>query len=115
MLLAESAAVPRARDLASAITGGRLDFVRLVECRRAGSSIEILVIEVDVERPQTVVNDIRRVERFAVFLAADDDTYPEAISVRKDFPVVPHLNIGLDENTRSLCLYDQGWEEIKTR
>ena len=108
--------IPRAHDLLSAIVGGRLDFVRLVECRTSpGTSIEILVIEVDVERPQIVVNPIRRVERLAVLLAADDETYPEVIALRKDFPVVPHLNISQDENTRSLCLYDQSWDEVKAR
>ncbi|MEJ7590669.1 MAG: ThiF family adenylyltransferase [Planctomycetaceae bacterium] len=113
---ADALDIPRARQIASAITGGRLDFVRLVECCKiAGASIEILVIEVDVERPQVVVNPIRRVERIAVLLSADDDSYPEVLAVRKGFPVVPHMNITVDENTRSLCLYDQSWDEVKSR
>jgi|JI6StandDraft_1071083.scaffolds.fasta_scaffold05640_7 hypothetical protein len=108
--------IPRARQIASAITGGRLDFVRLIECCKfAGASIEILVIEVEVERPQVVVNPIRRVERLAVLLSAVDDSYPEVLAVRKGFPIVPHLNITFDENTRSLCLYDQSWDEVKAR
>ena len=90
--------------------------MRLVECRKlAGAAIEILVIEVDVERPQVVTNPIRRVERLAVMLAADDETYPGVLAVRKDFPVVPHLNIASDDSTRSLCLYEQSWDEVKAR
>ncbi len=113
---ADTLDIPRARQIASAVTGGRLDFVRLMECRKvAGASIEILVVEVEVERPQVVVNPIRRVERLAVVLAADDETYPEVLAVRKGFPVVPHLNITFDEDTRSLCLYDQSWDEVKAR
>jgi hypothetical protein len=108
--------IPRARQIATAINGERLDFVRLVECRIiAGASIEILVIEVDVERPQVVVNPIQRVERVAVVLAADDETYPEVLAVRKGFPAVPHLNITFDDDTRSLCLYEQSWDEVKAR
>jgi hypothetical protein len=113
---AEKLEIPRARQIAFAIAGGRLDFVSLIKCCRvAGASTEIVVIEVEVERPQIVVNSIQRVERLAVVLSADDDSYPEVVAVRKGFPVVPHLNNTFDENTRSLCLYDQSWDEVKSR
>ena len=113
---ADTLAIPRARQIASAIIDGRLDFVRLVECRKIDdSSIELLVIEVDVERPQIVVNPIQRVERLAVILSVDDDAYPEVLAIRKGFPVVPHLNIARDDDTRSLCLYDQSWDEVQAR
>ena len=113
---ADALDIPRACQLANAIVGRKLDFVRLVECRKiAGASIEILVIEVEVERPQVVLNPIRRVERLAVILSAGDETYPEVLAIRKGFPVVPHLNIAIDEETRSLCLYDQSWDEVKAR
>lgn len=113
---AEALDIPRARQIASAITGGRLDFVHLLECRKiADPSAEILVIEVEVERPQVVVNPIQRIERLAIVLSVDDETYPEVLAVRKGFPIVPHLNITFDEDTRSLCLYDQSWDEVKAR
>ena len=51
--------------------------MRLAECRATGDGTEVLVLEVDVERPQTVVHDIRRMERIAVFVTPDDETYPE--------------------------------------
>lgn len=113
---ASSLNIPRARAIVSVITEGRLDFVRFLECRRTtSSSIEMLVIEVEVERPQEVVNDIRRVERLAVVLAPEDDSYPEVLALRKGFPEVPHLNASTDESTRSLCLYDLSWDEVKAR
>lgn len=113
---ADAFEIPRSRQIASAITGGRLDFVRLVECRKiVGKSIEILVIDVEVERPQVIVNPILRSERLAVVLALADARYPEVLALRKGFPVVPHLNITYDEDTRSLCLYDQSWDEVKAR
>lgn len=113
---AEKLETPRARQITSAIAGGRLDFVSLIKCcRNAGASTEIVVIEVEVERPQIVVNSIQRVERIAVVLSADDDSYPEVLALRKGFPVVPHLNITVNDDTRSLCLYDQSWDEVKSR
>ena len=117
---AQSFTIPRARDLADALGSGVLDFVRLVECKRcdAGSAdgeAEIIVLDLDVQRPQLTVNDIRRVERVAVVLEADDASYPDVLALRSDFPLVPHLNLRKDEFPRSLCLYDQSWDEVRTR
>jgi hypothetical protein len=113
---AQSFKVARARDLVDAVASGVLDYVRLVECRRrdadsADGEAEIIVVDLDVQRPQLTVNDIR----VAVILEADDGTYPEVLALRGDFPQVPHLNFRKDEFPRSLCLDDQGWEEIRTR
>lgn len=117
---AKSLTFPRARDLVKAVAGGALDFVRLVECRcrsagSAGGEAEIIVVDLDVQRPQLAVNDIRRIERVAIILEADDDTYPEVLALRSDFPLVPHINLRLVELPRSLCLYDQSWEEVRAR
>lgn len=117
---AEGIVLPRARSMVDAIAGGRLDFVRLVECRRQGTPAdpeyaETVVIETDVERPQVVVHDIRRTERLAIVFEQGDERCPGVFSMRADFPEVPHLNLTLDELPRSLCLYDQGWDEVKPR
>ena len=52
----------KARAVASAIQ--KLPFVRLVDCRKDSNrpNVEIVVVEVDVERAQSVYYDIRRVE-----------------------------------------------------
>ena len=113
---ADALAIPRARQIASTIVAGRIDFVRLIECRKDSlESAEILVVDVEVERPQVVVNQVLRLERLAIVLAAEDDQYPQVLAIRKGFPVVPHLNLSYDENARSLCLYDQSWDEVKAK
>jgi len=116
----QSFSIAHARDFAESIASGVLDFVRLVECRcrDAGSGdgkAEIIILDLDIQRPQLTVNDIRRVERFAVVFEPGDATYPEVLALRTDFPLVPHLNLRKDEFPRSLCLYDQSWEEVRTR
>ena len=117
-VLADALEVPRARSLAHAVAGGGLAYVRLVECRRLpgdGGPKEAVVLEVDVERPQHHVNPIDRVERIACVFSADDQSYPEALALRADFPRLPHLNLRDVEVPRSLCLYDQAWAEVMTR
>ena len=79
------------------------------------SEAEIIIVDLDIQRPQLVENDIRHVERVAVVLEPADDTYPEVLALRGDFPSVPHLNWRDDEFPRSLCLYDQSWDEVRTR
>jgi hypothetical protein len=117
---ASSLKIVRARVLADAIAAGALDYVHLVECRRreadaVSGSAEIIVVEVVVQRPQITVHDIRREERIAVILEDSDAFYPEIVALRRDFPLVPHLNLRSEEFPRSLCLYDQSWEEVRTR
>lgn len=112
-----SLALPRARALAELVGGGNLPFVNLVECRRVNGDVisEIVVIDVDVERPQTPVYDIRRKERVSVGFSATDSAYPSVLSLRSDFPEVPHLNLTGSEYPKSLCLYDRPWSEIALR
>lgn len=100
---------PGALATARAATG---PFSTLVECR-VTEKIEFVVFDVDVERPQTPVNDIRARERIAGVFLRDDDKLPEVLALRDDFPIVPHLNLRDEEVPRSLCLYDQAWSELK--
>ena len=65
---AQSLKIARARMLVDAVAGGTLDFVRLVECRRRDASsgdgeAEIVILDLDIQRAQLTVNDIRRTER----------------------------------------------------
>ncbi len=112
--------LPRAHGLAEVAGGDRLPFVRLVECRRRGgtegdAASEIVVIDAIVERPQAPAHDIRREERLAVIFDAADCAYPEVLTLRPDFPRVPHLNLTSREFPCSLCLYDRPWHEIALR
>jgi integrative and conjugative element protein (TIGR02256 family) len=116
----ETLAVPRARALAELVGAYRLRYVRLVECRQTAGTddegpSEIIVIDVEVERPQCPVHDIRREERLALVFAEDDSSYPEVVALRASFPRVPHLNFRDQEVPRSLCLFDRPWSEVAFR
>ena len=111
--------LPRAIALVEAAADYNLPYVEFVECRQyklaKGGLAETVVFDVEVERPQRPVNDIRRKERIAVTLIPDDGLYPEALALRDDFPRVTHTNVRHTEFPRSLCLYDQPWEQVALR
>lgn len=112
--------LPRAHALAALLGRGTVPFVRLIECRRHArlsdnAATESVVFEVDVERPQAPVHDIRRRERIAAIFTAADSRPPETLALRPDFPRVPHLNQTGREFPRSLCLYDRPWPEVAIR
>jgi integrative and conjugative element protein (TIGR02256 family) len=112
-----SLTIPRAAQLAELLAGGRLSYVRLIECRSAGADkpTETVVIEVEVERPRDLAHPIQRLERVAATFSAEDNWYPEVLALRADFPRVPHLNLRDQELPRSLCLYDQPWSQVALR
>src|SRR5207248_9997746 len=59
---------------------GREAFAALIETRRSEKLAgEIIVIDVEVERPQSLVHDIRRVERIAVVFRVEDHHQPEIL------------------------------------
>ena len=110
--------VPKAKELARILESGTLPYVALRECHRTvqeeGSEVvETLVFDLDVERPQYVTNDIRRNERLSATFRMSDQSYPEVLALRKDFPRVPHLNLRQGEFPRSLCLYNEPYDELK--
>ena len=107
--------ISRAIALVEVLARGKMAFARLIECRAFQDTVnqETVVFEVEVERPQIRINDIRRVERIAATFRGDDSYYPEVVSLRSDFPQVPHLNQRDQEFPRSLCLYDEPWHDLK--
>ena len=107
----ERLSLPRARAFMVALADHSNDYARLVECRTTAVS-ELVVFEVDVELGQIRTHPIQHRERLvAVF--RDDDTTPEVLALREDFPSVPHLNLRLHELPRSLCLYDERFRDLK--
>ncbi|HWD37205.1 MAG TPA: ThiF family adenylyltransferase [Fimbriimonas sp.] len=108
----EDLRIPKARDLALRLKATQIQFATLVECRRAGD-VELVVFDVDVEVPQVVVHQIHPSERISVGFSEADTRIPQVHALRKDFPEVPHLNLQAEEYPRSLCLYDQRYEELK--
>lgn len=118
VLKAEDLTNPKAQELVSTISTGSIPYVSYLECRRShaqdGSQpTETIVFEVEVERSQRVVQDIRSVERLSVSFRSDDKTYPEVLALRTDFPRVPHLNLRDKEFPRSLCPYQESYQEVK--
>ena len=90
-------------------------FVELQQARKATKTSEyqeIIVIEVDVERPQQVYHPVKHRERLAIVFGSDQDSLPEVLALRADFPLVPHLNLRSFEKPRSLCLYDQDPRDV---
>lgn len=90
-------------------------YARPIEFRRVEGLVagDIVVVDVQVERPQKIVHPILQQERIAVFFFDDDNTYPEVLALRADFPHVPHTNLRDKEVPRSLCLYEQPYENVK--
>lgn len=112
--------VPKARDVAGLLRTSDPPFCELLECRRVESptAAEVVVVEVEVEVGQHPEHDIRRRERVAAVFREDDELAPEALALRPEFPLVPHINaqssVG-SELPRSLCLYDEPYPEVKLR
>ena len=102
---------PRAIATALAISA-KGAFATFIECR-VTEDAEVVVFDADIERPQVPVNDIKRIERIAAVFPVSADSLPEALALREDFPMVPHLNLQDVAKPRSLCLYDQPWTELR--
>ena len=77
---------------------------------------EIVIFDVEVEVPQYPINEVKAVEPIAVeFYPREMRRLPEVLALREDFPVVPHLNLRDNELPRSICLFEEHYEEIKLR
>lgn len=107
--------IVKARDLADIVRPDTLPYVHLIECRRCEPSDgdEIVVLAVEVELPQRKQAAIERVERIAIRFSPGDETYPEILALRPDFPLLPHLNQRVEEFPRSLCIYDEPYDEVR--
>lgn len=113
----EELCILKAREIASILQAEILPFMRFLECRRIDqlADAEVVAFDVDVELGQRRVHDIHRQERIAVIFYKDDNTPPETLVLRNDFPAVPHLNLRREEFPRSLCLFEEPYSELKLR
>lgn len=103
-----------AKDLWNFLKSGLNPHSKPVEVRRDNRGQETVVFEVDVEVSQIRVHDIRPTERVSVTFSSEG-WQPEVLALRPDFPYVPHVNPRDQEFPRSLCLYDQNFDEISLR
>ena len=74
---------------------------------------ELIVVAADIQVPQHPVHDIRQQETFAVIFDPKDNFYPRVWMLREDFPKIPHLLLEFTEKPRSICLYNQDYNEVK--
>ncbi len=111
---ADELRIEKARDLAHKMLEGRIAFANFVECTKNTIS-ETVVFDVDVEAAQIRQHPILPTERISATFYETDNFPPKVCALRKDFPLVPHLNLHIQEFPRNLCLYDKRYEEIKYR
>lgn len=103
-----------ARELASSLGARIIAFATLIELRQDGH-LDVVVFDVDVEVPRSPVHDIRECERIAAVFGSDGSAAPVVYALRRDFPLVSHLNLGEQELPRSICLYAARFEEVRRR
>jgi hypothetical protein len=107
--------IKRAKDIVLAIKSTNIPFVRIVECLALmQEQAECLILDIEVELGQkNVINQIEKNERIAIIFNQMDETFPEVLALREDFPEVPHINLREYEIPRNLCLYNEPFNELK--
>ncbi len=106
--------IEKALNLADKLSDESIGFARLVECRKEGEN-ESVIFDLDVEVPQEPVHSIKASERISARFYKSDNIPPDVNALRKDFPIVPHLNLHLQEYPRNLCIYDDHYDNLKLR
>lgn len=110
--------ISHARDLANHLLRQINPYARFTEARivvEGEERIETIVFDVDVELSQITAFDIHPRERISVSFRPENDTWPEVLALRENFPLVPHLNLRPVEFPRSLCLYEEAYSEGRLR
>src|SRR6185437_11664534 len=103
----------RAMSLSSFLASKINPHAEIVETRRTSDGDEVVVLDVDVEVSQLRTHDIHPQERLAVVFREPQVLHPEVLVLRKDFPYVPHLNPRDEEIPRSLCLFEESFDELR--
>ena len=108
--------ISKASAFAMYLSSGKHAYAELVEIRKdCESGRETIVCDVAVEVNQDRANPILDRERLAVSFDPQDEQMPEVVSLRANFPWVPHLNPRESEFPRSLCLYEFPYSTVKLR
>jgi len=103
--------LPKAQDTARIACA--TPYVSLRDCKRCSDGREIVVLDVEVELGQKCVYDIQSTERIATVFYPDDSCMPEVLALRSSFPKTPHQNLRTEEIPRSLCLFNERYDEVK--
>ena len=86
----------------------------LVECRHS-PGVECVVVRAFAEVPQRPRHDIRSEEPLLVMFLQDERSLPDVLTLRRDFPSVPHLNLRHTPVPKSLCLFAERPEDVFLR
>lgn len=86
--------------------------VQLVAVRRNKHGHDTLVLDAAADIPQRPAHPIQDVERLAASFG-DDDQLPMLFALRADFPRAPHTNDMPEGTPIALCLYRDGWSEVR--
>ena len=113
VISASNLTVPKAKDFANAVENS--DYASLVGCKRTTSDREIIVFDAKVQVGQKTVHKIKKHERLAVVFEKSDTIMPDVLALRKNFPLVSHVNLRSQEFPRSLCVTEQQYSEAKLR
>ena len=111
----EEAGIPKARELVQLLQAEVLPFVDLVGVTRRADGWELVRVDVRPEVPTFPVNNIRMVEPIAVEFDPADRLEPGAITLRPDFPCVPHTYVVAQGEPLRLCLFDEPYTEQRLR
>ena len=115
LVIAEDLRLAKARALALYLASGKNPYVDFVSAYWEEGGRETVVFEARLELSQVRKYPIFPSERIAVSFQPDDDSAPEVVSLREDFPSVPHLNERIEEFPRSLCLYDASYDAVRMK
>jgi hypothetical protein len=109
----ESLKIAKARELCAFLEMSGYPYAKLDSAFRASDGHEGALLDVDVEVGQEPAHEIHQVEQIAILFSIADDWYPEVLSLRGDFPQVPHLNLREQEFPRSLCVYEEPYSVVR--
>lgn len=104
--------IPYSIDFCKAITDS--GFCNLIQFKKIDGSVEVIVFETEVQRPQKIVHDIQNQERIAVYFS-NDNQLPRVYALRINFPNVPHINLYREEFPRWLCVYEESFDELRLK
>lgn len=90
----------------------RCNSATFIECRKENDGDkEIIIFDLEIPLGQNPPHDIRYIERIAVEFSSDNNIAPWVYALRADFPKLPHLLLGVSEFPRSLCIYEESYQE----
>jgi hypothetical protein len=108
----EKLTVPKARDLATFLIAKINPWAELVGAIRQPDQ-EGVIADLKVQVGQEPVHNILPTERVAIVLPRDDQYAPQIVSLRHDFPEVPHINPSTTEYPRHLCVFAEPYPEVR--